>query len=110
MNPFKLQEMLSQAGEMRQQVESKLSEVVVEGSAGAGAVNVQMNGHKQLLRIKIDPNAVLGLSSNKPDVELLEDLITSAVNDAGRKADEAIKGTLGGSLGKLMSGLGLPEA
>jgi hypothetical protein len=110
MNPLKIQEMLSQAGEMRQQVESKLSEVVVEGSAGAGAVSVQMNGHKQLLRVKIDPSAVLGLSSNKPDVEMLEDLITSAVNDAGRKADEAIKGTLGGTLGKLMSGLGLPGA
>jgi hypothetical protein len=102
--------MLSQAGEMRQQVENKLSEVMVEGSAGAGAVNVQMDGHKQLLRLKIDPSAVLGLSSGKPDVEMLEDLITAAVNDAGRKADEVIKSTLGGTLGKLMGGLGLPEA
>lgn len=53
---------------------------------------------------------MLGLSSNNPDVEMLEELITSAVNDAGRKADEAIKGTLGGTLDKLMDGFGLPEA
>jgi len=110
MNPLKIQEMLTQAGQMRQQVENKLSAVVVEGSAGAGAVSVHMNGHKQLLRVKLDPGAVLGLSSNNPDVEMLEELITSAVNDAGRKADEAIKGTLGGTLDKLMDGFGLPEA
>jgi hypothetical protein len=54
MNPLKIQEMLTQAGQMRQQVENKLSAVVVEGSAGAGAVSVQMNGHKQLLRVKLD--------------------------------------------------------
>lgn len=104
MNPLKMQEMLEQARLMQEQVQQKLGQTVVEGSSGGGAVTVTMNGQKQVLKIKIDPSAVLSLSGNTADVEMLEDLITAACNEAGRRADEAIKSNLSGMLG----GLNLP--
>ena len=58
-----------------------------------------MNGKKELLKIHIDPSAVMSLSGSQPDVEMLEDLIVAAVNEAGRKADEAIKSNVQGMLG-----------
>jgi hypothetical protein len=80
---------------------------VVEGTSGGGAVIATMNGKKQLLKIRIDPSAVLGLGSDKPDVEMLEDLVVAAVNEAGYKADEAIKSNVQGILGGLnLPGLG----
>jgi nucleoid-associated protein EbfC len=109
-NPFKMQEMLSQASQMQEEVQKKLSQAVIEGSSGAGAVTATMNGKKQLLKIRIDPAAVTSLSSSAadsgraPDLEMLEDLIVAAVNDAGRKAEEALQGQLKGMLG----GLNLP--
>jgi nucleoid-associated protein EbfC len=104
MNPLKMQEMLEQARQMQEQVQQKLGQTVVEGNSGGGAVTVTMNGQKQVLKIKIDPSAVLSLSGNTADVEMLEDLITAACNEAGRRADEAIKSNLSGMLG----GLNLP--
>jgi nucleoid-associated protein EbfC len=107
MNPLKLAEMLSQANQMQEEMQKKLGETVVEGSSGGGAVNATMNGKKQLLRIHIDPAAVTSLSGSQADVEMLEDLIVSAVNDAGRKADEAIQSNVQGMLGGLkLPGLG----
>jgi len=103
-NPLKMQEMLSQASQMQEEVQRKLSQTIVEGSSGGGAVMATMNGKKQLLRIHIEPAAVTSLSGNTADVEMLEDLIVSAVNDAGRKAEDALKGQLKGVLG----GLNLP--
>lgn len=103
-NPLKLTEMLSQANQMQEEVQRKLADTVVEGSSGGGAVNATMNGKKELLKIRIEPAAVIGLGGDKPDVEMLEDLVVAAVNDAGRKADEAIKSSLQGVLG----GLNLP--
>jgi nucleoid-associated protein EbfC len=82
-------------------MQRKLSQTVVEGSSGAGAVTVTMNGKKELINIKIDPSAVASLSGPSPDVELLETLIAGAVNDAGHKADEAIQSSLKGALGGL---------
>ena len=104
MNPLKMQEMLEQARQMQEQVQQKLGQTVVEGTSGGGAVTVTMNGQKQVLKIKIDPSAVLSLSGNVADVEMLEDLVTAACNEAGRRADEAIKSNLSGMLG----GLNLP--
>jgi nucleoid-associated protein EbfC len=104
MNPLKMQEMLEQARQMQEQVQQKLGQTVVEGNSGGGAVTVTMNGQKQVLKIKIDPSAVLSLSGNVADVEMLEDLVTAACNEAGRRADEAIKSNLSGMLG----GLNLP--
>jgi hypothetical protein len=106
-NPLKLSEMLSQANQMQEEVQRTLGETVVEGTSGGGAVIATMNGKKQLLKIRIDPSAVLGLGSDKPDVEMLEDLVVAAVNEAGYKADEAIKSNVQGILGGLnLPGLG----
>jgi DNA-binding YbaB/EbfC family protein len=100
-NPLKIQEMLSQANQMQEEVQRKLSQVVVEASSGGGAVTATMNGKKQLLKIHIDSSAVVSLGGGKADVEMLEDLIVGAVNEAGRKADEAIQSSVQGMLGGL---------
>lgn len=106
-NPLKISEMLSQAGQMQEDMQRKLGETVVEASSGGGAVTATMNGKKQLLKIRIDPSAVVSLSGNKADVEMLEDLLVAAVNEAGRKADEAIQSSVQGMLGGLkIPGLG----
>ncbi len=93
--------MLSQAGQMQEEVQRKLGETVVEATSGGGAVTATMNGKKELLKLQIDPSAVLGLSGGQPDVEMLQDLVVAAVNEAGRKADEAIKTSVQSVLGGL---------
>ncbi len=98
-NPLKMSEMLSQANQMKDEMQRKMEQTVVEGTSGGGAVTATINGKKQLLKIKIDPSAVIGLSGEKPDVEMLEDLIVAAVNDAGRKAEDALQSTMKGMLG-----------
>ncbi len=103
-NPLKMKEMLSQANQMQEEMQQKLDQTVVEGSSGGGAVTATMNGKKQLLKIHIDPAAVIGLSGSQPDVEMLEDLVVAAVNDAGRKAEAAMQSSVQGMLG----GLNLP--
>jgi DNA-binding YbaB/EbfC family protein len=103
-NPLKISEILSQASQMQEEVQRKLGETVVEATSGGGAVTATMNGKKQLLKLRIDPSAVIGLGSDKPDVEMLEDLVVAAINEAGRKADEAIQSSVKGMLG----GLNLP--
>lgn len=107
-NPLKISEMLSQASHMQEEVQRKLESTVVEGSSGGGAVTATLNGKKQLLKIKIDPSAVISLiGSQHPDVEMFEDLIVAAVNEAGRKAEEVIQTSVQGMLGGLkMPGLG----
>jgi nucleoid-associated protein EbfC len=60
-----------------------------------------MNGKKNLLKLRIDPAAVASLSGVQADVEMLEDLIVAAVNEAGRKADEILQSSLQGMLGGL---------
>lgn len=100
-NPLKISEMLSQAGQMQEEVQRKLADTVVEASSGGGAVTATMNGKKELLKLHIDSAAVVSLTGNQADVEMLEDLVVAAVNEAGRKADEAIKSSLQGLLGGL---------
>src|SRR5581483_1051498 len=101
-NPLKISEMLSQAGQMQEEVQRKLGETVVEASSGGGAVTATMNGKKELLKLRIDPSAVTSLSGGgQADVEMLQDLIVGAVNEAGRKAEEIIKSSLQGMLGGL---------
>jgi len=99
MSGFNLHEMMSQAKRQYELLQQKMAETVVEGSAGGGTVVVKMDGRKQVLSIKIDPEAVKG-----GDVEMLQDLVTAAVNGASRKVDEAMQSTMGGMLG----GLGIP--
>ena len=106
-NPLKMAEMLSQANKMQEEMQRKLTQTVVEGTSGGGAVTVTMNGKKELIKVKIDPSAVASLSGPGPDVEMLESLVVGAVNDAGRKADEAIQSSVKGALGGLnIPGLG----
>ncbi len=106
-NPAKIYEMLSKANQMQEEVQKKLAETVVEAASGAGAVTVTMNGKKELLKLRIDPAAVTSLGGGRPDVEMLEDMVVAAVNEAGRKADEAIKSNVQGMLGGLnIPGLG----
>ncbi|HTA80690.1 MAG TPA: YbaB/EbfC family nucleoid-associated protein [Terracidiphilus sp.] len=100
-NPLKIPEMLSQANKMQEEMQHKLEQTIVEGGSGGGAVTTTMNGKKQLLKIRIDPSAVASLSGGQADVEMLEDLVVAAVNDAGRKADEAIQSSVQGMLGGL---------
>lgn len=106
-NPLKIPEMLAQANQIQEQMQQKLAQTIVEGSAGGGAVTATMNGKKELLKLHIEPSAALSLTGGQPDVEMLEDLVVAAVNDAGRKADNAIKENVQGLLGGLnLPGLG----
>jgi DNA-binding YbaB/EbfC family protein len=95
-----LQEMMKQAQQMQEEMQREMQRIRVDASAGGGVVNVAMNGSKELIDLRIDPEAV-----KSGDVEMLQDLIIAAVNEASRKADEAMKGKLGSKLG----GMGLPD-
>jgi len=99
MGGFNLQELMSQAKKQYETLQKKMQETVVEGSSGGGTITVKMDGRKQMLGIKIDPEAV-----KSGDIEMLQDLITAAINNAGQKIDEAMKSTMGGMLG----GMGIP--
>jgi DNA-binding YbaB/EbfC family protein len=90
---------MKQAQQMQERLQKQMAEMRVEATAGGGMVTVVINGAKQLQSIKIDPEAV-----SKDDVEMLQDLILAAMNDAHRKVDEAMKQKMGGLLG----GLGIP--
>jgi len=103
-NPLKIQEMLGQAKELQEQMREKLATTVVEASSGGGAVTVKMNGKKEILKLTIDPAAVASLSGPNPDVEMLEDLVTAAINEAGRRAEDILQSSVQGMLG----GLNLP--
>src|SRR5258708_8284535 len=92
----KMKEMMGQAKLMQEQMEKKLAATVVEASSGGGVVTVRMNGKKEVLRVKIEPTAV---GSTAGDLELLEDLIAAAINEAGRGAGEAVKSSGAGSVG-----------
>ena len=95
-DPRKLQEMMAQARQQAEQLQEKMRRTIVDASAGGGTVTVKMNGAKQVLSITIDPEAV-----KSGDVEMLQDLVVAAVNEAGRKVDEAMQSSLGGMLGGL---------
>jgi len=106
-NPLKISEMLSQANQLQEEMQRKLDQTVVEATSGGGAVTATVNGKKQLLKLRIEPAAVIGLAGEKPDVEMLEDLIVAAINEAGRKADDAMQSSVQGMLGGLkLPGLG----
>ena len=97
-NSRQFQEMLEQAQKQAQSLQEKMQQTVVEASSGGGTVTVKMNGRKQVLAVRMDPEAV-----KAGDVEMLQDLVTAAVNAAGQKVDEAMQSTVGGMLG----GMGL---
>ena len=90
---------MKQAQEMQERLKKQMAELRVEATAGGGMVTVTVNGTKQLQSIALDPEVV-----SKDDVEMLQDLILAAVNDANRKVDEQ----LGQSMSGLMGGLKIP--
>lgn len=110
MDSEKMGEMLAQMRQMTDTMQDQLTHLIVEGSAGGGAVRVKMSGKKEVMGVTLDP-AVLsalgnaGAEASRENVEMLEDLLRAAFNDAGRRADEAASGSMSGMLG----GLGLPE-
>jgi len=91
--------MMKQAQEMQERLKQQMARTRVEATAGGGMVTVIVNGTKQVESIRIDPEVV-----SREDVEMLQDLIVAAVNDAGRKVDEQ----LGQSMSGLMGGLKIP--
>ena len=88
-----IQKMMKQAQKMQEDMARTMAEIRVDATAGGGIVTVTMTGAKELVAIKIEPDAV-----KDGDVEMLEDLIVAAVNEANRKADEALQQKLGGML------------
>jgi DNA-binding YbaB/EbfC family protein len=91
-----IQNMMKQAQQMQDRLQKQMHELRVEATAGGGMVSVVMNGAKQIQSLKIDPEAV-----SKEDVEMLQDLILAAINDAQRKADEEVQKQMGGMMGGL---------
>jgi nucleoid-associated protein EbfC len=93
MSGFNLQELMSQAKRQYEVLQKKMQEMVVEASSGGGTVTVKMDGRKQVLSVKIDPEAV-----KSGDMEMLEDLVAAAVNAAGKKVDDSMQSAMGGML------------
>ena len=89
-----IQQMMKQAQQMQERLQKQMAELRVEGASGGGMVSVVINGAKQIQSVKIDPEVV-----SKDDVEMLQDLIVAAINDAQRKADDELQKTMGGMLG-----------
>jgi DNA-binding YbaB/EbfC family protein len=88
-----IQQMMKQAQQMQDRIQKQMAELRIEASAGGGMVGVVVNGSKQILSLKIDPEVV-----SKDDVEMLQDLIVAAVNDATRKVDEEMSQKMGGMM------------
>ena len=94
-----IQKAMQQAQKMQERLQQQMGEMQIEATAGGGMVTVVVTGHKQLVRVTIDPEVV-----SKDDVEMLQDLIVAAVNDAHRKVDEA----LAGQMQSMMGGMRIP--
>jgi hypothetical protein len=94
-----IQQMMKQAQQMQQRLQKEMADLRVEGQAGGGMVTIVMTGTKQIQQVKIDPEVV-----SKDDVEMLQDLIVAAVNDAQRKVEEELSKSMGG----LMGGMKIP--
>ena len=97
-NLAQMQQLMQQVQQIQEQFQKQLDEIEVDATAGGGMIAVRMNGQKQLLSIHVEKDAVGG------DIELLQDLILAAVNEASRKVDERVSG----QMGNLSSGLKLP--
>ena len=96
-NMQQMQQMMRQAQQMQEKVQREIAQIKVEATAGGGMVSVEMDGQKNLVAVKIDPE-VAG------DVEMLQDLIVAAASEGVKKVDDEIQQKMGGMLG----GLGLP--
>mgnify|MGYP000468803276 CR=1 FL=1 len=95
--PGNMQQMMKQAQQVQERLQEEIAKIRVEASAGGGMVTVKMDGQKRVLGVSIDPEVV-------SDLEMLEDLVMAAFNEAARRVDEEAQQKVGGLLG----GLGLP--
>ena len=94
-----LKNLMKEAQRVQQKLETEMEAQRIEASSGGGVVTVVLDGSKRLQSIRIDPEAV-----DPEDVEMLQDLIVAAVNEAGRKVDEVLSSQLGGLTGGLLGG------
>ena len=99
MNIQQMQQMMKKAQQMQDNLQKQMAALRMEGNAGGGMVTVVVNGAKQVQSLKLDPEVV-----SKDDVEMLQDLIVAAINDAQRKVDEEVAQKMSG----MMGGLNLP--
>jgi nucleoid-associated protein EbfC len=100
-NPFggNPQKMMKQLQQAQERVQKEIAALEIEASSGGGMVKVVMDGNKAVKSLRIDPEVV-----SKEDVEMLQDLVTAAVNEAARKVDEAVQEKVGG----LTAGMKIP--
>ena len=96
MGGFNLQEMLAQARQQAEKLQEKMQQITIEASSGGGSVTVRMSGQKQLVNVAIDPEVV-----KSGDIEMLQDLVMAALNEASRKVDKEMQSSVGGMLGGL---------
>ena len=100
MNPFgDPRKLMKQLQQQQEKMQAEIAALVVEATSGGGMVKVEVDGQKQLLRLTIDPEVV-----SKDDVEMLQDLVVAAINEASRKVDEQIQE----KLGALTGGMNIP--
>jgi nucleoid-associated protein EbfC len=98
-NLQQMQQILKQVQQFQEQLQKQLDELIVEAAAGGGMVTIKMNGQKQLHEVRIDPEVFAS-----QDVEMLQDLLVAAFNEASRKVDEQMSR----QMGSLAGGLNLP--
>jgi DNA-binding YbaB/EbfC family protein len=86
-NPFgNPQKLLKQLQQKQEKMQEEIAALVVEATAGGGMVKVEMDGQKNLKSLKLEPDVV-----SKDDIEMLQDLVVAAVNEAARKVDDEVK-------------------
>jgi len=95
--PGNMQQMMKQAQQMQERLQEEVAKIRVEASSGGGMVSVKMDGQKNVLAVTIDPEVV-------SDIEMLQDMVVAAFNEAAKKVDEESQAKMGGMLG----GMGLP--
>ncbi len=98
-NLQQMQQILKQVQQFQEQLQKQLDELLVEAAAGGGMVSVKMNGQKHLTEVRIDPEVFAS-----QDLEMLQDLLLVAFNEASRKVDEQMSS----QMGSLAGGLNLP--
>jgi len=94
-----IKQLMKQAQQMQDQMQRQMASIRVEGTAGGGMVKAEMSGNKELLSITIEKEAV-----DPEDVEMLQDLVKAAVNEAARKVDDEMQL----SMGALTGGMKMP--
>jgi DNA-binding YbaB/EbfC family protein len=95
-NIMDLQRMMKTAKEMQDRLQKEMAEMRVEGTSGGGMVTLVLDGRKHLLSLRLEPEVV-----NKDEIDMLQDLVVAAFNDAAAKVDEALSQKLGGLAGGL---------